>query len=197
MKNTTAYILGIGSILGAAKLFQPKNETILSAKIKENGFGITKNKSHILVPSRAAFNLYYMIEEAITMIGNGTDEEIFGDLAISFERLYDVLEENGLIGATDGINPEDFEESDTHIEDTEDGVKFSVHVSDSTLDSMDILTDPTNESSKKVLMNYEDAQNLVTLIYILQRHDSFEEYQLEEKCWEAYNKLDNLLNGKD
>ena len=37
MKNSTAYILGIGSILGASKLLKPKDETILSAKIKENG----------------------------------------------------------------------------------------------------------------------------------------------------------------
>lgn len=197
MKNSTAYILGIGSILGAAKLLQQKDETILSAKIEENGFGITKDKSHILVPSRAAFDLYDMIEEAITMIGNGTDEEIFGDPAISFERLYDVLEETGLIDDTDGINPEDFEESDTQIEDTEDGVKFSVHVSDSALDSMDILTDPTDESSKKVIMDYEEAKNLVTLIHILHLHDSFKESQLEDRYWETYNKLDNLLNEKD
>ena len=195
MKNSTAYILGIGSILGAAKLLKPKDETILSAKIKENGFGITKDKDHILVPTREAFNLYDMIEEAITMIDDGTDEEIFGDAAISFERLYDILEENGFINADESVEDET-EESDIPFDNDNWDIKIK-NVPDSTLDSMDILTDPANESSKKVLMNYEDAQNLVTLIYILQRHDSFEESQLEEKCWEAYNKLDNLLNGKD
>lgn len=196
MKNSTAYILGIGSILGAAKLLKPKDETILSAKIKENGFGITKDKGHILVPSRAAFNLYDMLEEAITMIDDGTDEEIFGDAAISFERLYDILEENGFINADEPINADETEESDIPFDNDNWDIKIK-NVPDSALDSMDILTDPTNESSKKVLMNYEDAKNLVTLIHILHLHDSFEESQLEEKCWEAYNKLDNLLNGKD
>ena len=195
MKNSTAYILGIGSILGAAKLLKPKDETILTVKMKENGFGITKDKDHILVPTREAFNLYDMIEEAITMIDDGTDEEIFGDAAISFERLYDILEENGFINADESVEDET-EESDIPFDNDNWDIKIK-NVPDSTLDSMDILTDPANESSKKVLMNYEDAQNLVTLIYILQRHDSFEESQLEEKCWEAYNKLDNLLNGKD
>lgn len=195
MKNSTTYILGIGSILGAAKLLKPKDETILTAKMKENGFGITKDKDHILVPTREAFNLYDMIEEAITMIDDGTDEEIFGDAAISFERLYDILEENGFINADESVEDET-EESDIPFDNDNWDIKIK-NVPDSTLDSMDILTDPANESSKKVLMNYEDAQNLVTLIYILQRHDSFEESQLEEKCWEAYNKLDNLLNGKD
>lgn len=195
MKNSTAYILGIGSILGAAKLLKPKDETILTAKMKENGFGITKDKDHILVPTREAFNLYDMIEEAITMIDDGTDEEIFGDAAISFERLYDILEENGFINADESVEDET-EESDIPFDNDNWDIKIK-NVPDSTLDSMDILTDPANKSSKKVLMNYEDAQNLVTLIYILQRHDSFEESQLEEKCWEAYNKLDNLLNGKD
>lgn len=197
MKNSTAYILGIGSILGAAKLLQPKDETILHAKIKENGFGITKDKGHILVPSRAAFNLYDMIEEAITMIDDGTDEEIFGDAAISFERLYDILEENGFINADESEEDEDeTEEPDIPFDNDNLGVIIK-NVPDSTLDSMDILTDPANESSKKVLMNYEDAKNLVTLIHILHLHDSFKESQLEDKCWEAYNKLDNLLNGKD
>lgn len=196
MKNSTAYILGIGSILGAAKLFQPKDETILTAKMKENGFGITKDKDHILVPTREAFNLYDMIEEAITMIDDGTDEEIFGDAAISFERLYDILEENGFINADESVEDET-EESATSLDDANWDIMLK-NVPDSTLDSMDILTDPTNESSnKKVLMSYEDAKNLVTLIHILHLHDSFEESQLEEKCWEAYNKLDNLLNGKD
>ena len=190
MKNSTAYILGIGSILGASKLLKPKDETILSAKIKENGFGITKDKDHILVPTREAFNLYDMIEESITMIDDGTDEEIFGDAAISFERLYDILEENGF------INADESEESDIPFDNDNLGVIIK-NVPDSTLDSMDILTDPANESSKKVLMNYEDAKNLVTLIHILHLHDSFKESQLEDKCWEAYNKLDNLLNGKD
>ena len=196
MKNSTAYILGIGSILGAAKLLKPKDETILSAKIKENGFGITKDKDHILVPTREAFNLYDMIEEAITMIDDGTDEEIFGDAAISFERLYDILEENGFINADESVEDET-DESATSLDNANWDIMLK-NVPDSTLDSMDILTDPANESSnKKVLMNYEDAQNLVTLIHILHLHDSFEESQLEEKCWEAYNKLDNLLNGKD
>ena len=194
MKNSTAYILGIGSILGAAKLLKSKDETILSAKMKENGFGITKDKSHILVPTRSAFNLYDMIEEAITMIDDGTDEEIFGDAAISFERLYDILEENGFINADESVEDET-EESDISLDANWD-IKIK-NVPDSTLDSMDILTDPANESSKKVLMSYEDAKNLATLIHILHLHDSFEESQLEEKCWEAYNKLDNLLNGKD
>lgn len=197
MKNSTAYILGIGSILGATKLLKPKDETILSAKIKENGFGITKDKDHILVPTREAFNLYDMIEEAITMIDDGTDEEIFGDAAISFECLYDILEENGFINADESEEDEDeTEESDTPFDNNDLGVIIK-NVPDSTLDSMDILTDPANESSKKVLMNYEDAKNLVTLIHILHLHDSFKESQLEDKCWEAYNKLDNLLNGKD
>ena len=196
MKNTTAYILGIGSILGAAKLLKPKDETILTAKMKENGFGITKDKDHILVPTREAFNLYDMIEEAITMIDDGTDEEIFGDAAISFERLYDILEENGFINADESVEDET-DESATSLDNANWDIMLK-NVPDSTLDSMDILTDPANESSnKKVLMNYEDAQNLVTLIHILHHHDSFEESQLEEKCWEAYNKLDNLLNGKD
>lgn len=195
MKNSTAYILGIGSILGAAKLLKPKDETILSAKMKENGFGITKDKSHILVPTRSAFNLYDMIEEAITMIDDGTDEEIFGDAAISFERLYDILEENGFINADESVEDET-EESDVSLDANWD--IMLKNVPDSTLDSMDILTDPTNESSnKKVLMSYEDANNLVTLIHILHLHDSFKESQLEDKYWEAYNKLDNLLNGKD
>lgn len=195
MKNSTAYILGIGSILGAAKLLKSKDETILSAKMKENGFGITKDKDHILVPTREAFNLYDMIEEAITMIDDGSDEEIFGDAAISFERLYDILEENGFINADESVKDET-EEPATSLDDDNWDIKIK-NVPDSALDSMDILTDPTNESSKKVLMNYEDAQNLATLIHILHLHDSFEESQLEEKCWEAYNKLDNLLNGKD
>ena len=197
MKNSTAYILGIGSILGASKLLKPKDETILSAKIKENGFGITKDKDHILVPTREAFNLYDMIEESITMIDGGTDEEIFGDAAISFERLYDILEENGFINADESEEDEDeTEEPDIPFDNDNLGVIIK-NVPDSTLDSMDILTDPANESSKKVLMNYEDAKNLVTLIHILHLHDSFKESQLEDKCWEAYNKLDNLLNGKD
>lgn len=195
MKNSTAYILGIGSILGASKLLKPKDETILSAKIKENGFGITKDKDHILVPTREAFNLYDMIEESITMIDDGTDEEIFGDAAISFERLYDILEENGFINS-DESEEDETEESDIPFDNDNLGVIIK-NVPDSTLDSMDILTDPANESSKKVLMNYEDAKNLVTLIHILHLHDSFKESQLEDKCWEAYNKLDNLLNGKD
>lgn len=195
MKNSTAYILGIGSILGAAKLLKSKDETILSAKMKENGFGITKDKDHILVPTREAFNLYDMIEEAITMIDDGSDEEIFGDAAISFERLYDILEENGFINADESVKDET-EEPATSLDDDNWDIKIK-NVPDSALDSMDILTDPTNESSKKVLMNYEDAKNLVTLIHILHLHDSFEESQLEEKCWETYNKLDNLLNGKD
>ena len=195
MKNSTAYILGIGSILGAAKLLKPKDETILSAKIKENGFGITKDKDHILVPTREAFNLYDMIEESITMIDDGTDEDIFGDAAISFERLYDILEENGFINA-DESEEDETEESDIPFDNDNLGVIIK-NVPDSTLDSMDILTDPANESSKKVLMNYEDAKNLVTLIHILHLHDSFKESQLEDKCWEAYNKLDNLLNVKD
>ena len=195
MKNSTAYILGIGSILGAAKLLKPKDETILSAKIKENGFGITKDKDHILVPTREAFNLYDMIEESITMIDDGTDEEIFGDAAISFERLYDILEENGFINA-DESEEDETEESDIPFDNDNLGVIIK-NVPDSTLDSMDILTDPANESSKKVLMNYEDAKNLVTLIHILHLHDSFKESQLEDKYWETYNKLDNLLNGKD
>ena len=195
MKNSIAYILGIGSILGASKLLKPKDETILSAKIKENGFGITKDKDHILVPTREAFNLYDMIEESITMIDDGTDEEIFGDAAISFERLYDILEENGFINA-DESEEDETEESDIPFDNDNLGVIIK-NVPDSTLDSMDILTDPANESSKKVLMNYEDAKNLVTLIHILHLHDSFKESQLEDKCWEAYNKLDNLLNGKD
>lgn len=195
MKNSTAYILGIGSILGASKLLKPKDETILSAKIKENGFGITKDKDHILVPTREAFNLYDMIEESITMIDDGTDEEIFGDAAISFERLYDILEENGFINA-DESEEDETEESDIPFDNDNLGVIIK-NVPDSTLDSMDILTDPANESSKKVLMNYEDAKNLVTLIHILHLHDSFKESQLEDKCWEAYNKLNNLLNVKD
>ena len=195
MKNSTAYILGISSILGAAKLLKPKDETILSAKIKENGFGITKDKDHILVPTREAFNLYDMIEESITMIDDGTDEDIFGDAAISFERLYDILEENGFINA-DESEEDETEESDIPFDNDNLGVIIK-NVPDSTLDSMDILTDPANESSKKVLMNYEDAKNLVTLIHILHLHDSFKESQLEDKCWEAYNKLDNLLNVKD
>ena len=195
MKNSTAYILGIGSILGASKLLKPKDETILSAKIKENGFGITKDKDHILVPTREAFNLYDMIEESITMIDDGTDEEIFGDAAISFERLYDILEENGFINS-DESEEDETEESDIPFDNDNLGVIIK-NVPDSTLDSMDILTDPANESSKKVLMNYEDAKNLVTLIHTLHLHDSFKESQLEDKCWEAYNKLDNLLNGKD
>lgn len=195
MKNSTAYILGIGSILGASKLLKPKDETILSAKIKENGFGITKDKDHILVPTREAFNLYDMIEESITMIDDGTDEEIFGDAAISFERLYDILEENGFINA-DESEEDETEESNIPFDNDNLGVIIK-NVPDSTLDSMDILTDPANESSKKVLMNYEDAKNLVTLIHILHLHDSFKESQLEDKCWEAYNKLDNLLNVKD
>lgn len=195
MKNSTAYILGIGSILGASKLLKPKDETILSAKIKENGFGITKDKDHILVPTREAFNLYDMIEESITMIDDGTDEEIFGDAAISFERLYDILEENGFINA-DESEEDETEESDIPFDNDNLGVIIK-NVPDSTLDSMDILTDPANESSKKVLMNYEDAKNLVTLIHILHLHDSFKESQLEDKYWETYNKLDNLLNGKD
>lgn len=194
MKNSTAYILGIGSILGAAKLLKSKDETILSAKMKENGFGITKDKSHILVPTRSAFNLYDMIEEAITMIDDGTDEEIFGDAAISFERLYDILEENGFINADESVEDET-EESDISLDANWD-IKIK-NVPDSTLDSMDILTDPANESSKKVLMSYEDAKNLATLIHILHLHDSFKESQLEDKYWETYNKLDNLLNGKD
>ena len=195
MKNSTAYILGIGSILGASKLLKPKDETILSAKIKENGFGITKNKDHLLVPTREAFNLYDMIEESITMIDDGTDEEIFGDAAISFERLYDILDENGFINA-DESEEDETEESDIPFDNDNLGVIIK-NVPDSTLDSMDILTDPANESSKKVLMNYEDAKNLVTLIHILHLHDSFKESQLEDKYWETYNKLDNLLNEKD
>lgn len=194
MKNSTAYILGIGSILGAAKLLKSKDETILSAKMKENGFGITKDKSHILVPTRSAFNLYDMIEEAITMIDDGTDEEIFGDAAISFERLYDILEENGFINADESVEDET-EEPDISLDANWD--IMLKNVPDSTLDSMDILTDPANESSKKVLMSYEDAKNLATLIHILHLHDSFKESQLEDKYWETYNKLDNLLNGKD
>ena len=131
------------------------------------------------------------------MIDDGTDEEIFGDAAISFERLYDILEENGFINADESEEDEDeTEEPDIPFDNDNLGVIIK-NVPDSTLDSMDILTDPANESSKKVLMNYEDAKNLVTLIHILHLHDSFKESQLEDKCWEAYNKLDNLLNGKD
>ena len=190
MKNITAYVLGIGSILGAAKLLEPKDETIISAKLKENGFGITKDKSHILIPNRAAFDLYDMLEESVSILGNGYDEDVFGDAAISFERLYDILEENGFIEA---YEPTDF---DTQIEDTEDSTKFSVHVSNSELDSMDVLTDPSDESSKKVIMDYEEAKNLMMMIHILHLHDSFEESQLEDKYWNTYNKLVDLLKGE-
>lgn len=122
MKNSTAYLLGIGSILGAAKLL---------------------------------------------------------DLASK-----DPVDDAGEL------------EDDISVEDTDDGFKFTMHVSDPNPKDMDILTNPDDESSKKVIMDMDDAKNLMTMINVLHIHDSFEESQLEDKYWETYNKLVDLLQEK-
>lgn len=52
-------------------------------------------KSVLMIPGEDAINLYLCIEEAIGKIDleSLSDYKCFGDKAISFERLYDVLED--------------------------------------------------------------------------------------------------------
>ena len=55
----------------------------------------------VIVPYSDAVNLYEMIEDAVSRLSeSASDIEAFGDKAISFERLYDALEEAGVVGNT-------------------------------------------------------------------------------------------------
>ncbi len=51
---------------------------------------------HVMMPINDAINIYQIIEDAITQLDpeNTSDVACFGDKAISFERLYDAIEDD-------------------------------------------------------------------------------------------------------
>ncbi len=56
----------------------------------------------VMMPIQDATNIYQMLEDAVGRLSEcESDIEAFGDKAISFERLYDVLEEAGVVGNTE------------------------------------------------------------------------------------------------
>ncbi len=61
-----------------------------------NGFDLLtdeEGKKHVIMPAEDAVNLYQTIEDAITMIDpEKSDYDLFGDKALSFEKLYDCIE---------------------------------------------------------------------------------------------------------
>lgn len=58
----------------------------------------------VVVPYSDAVNLYEMIEDAVDRLSeSASDIEVFGDKAISFERLYDALEEAGTIKKSEPV----------------------------------------------------------------------------------------------
>lgn len=60
----------------------------------------TEDPSVVTMPIKDATNLYEMIEDAVGRLSKSeSDIEAFGDKAISFERLYDALEEAGVVGS--------------------------------------------------------------------------------------------------
>ena len=60
--------------------------------------GKDENPFCIMMPIQDATNIYQMLEDAVSRLSeSASDIEAFGDKAISFERLYDALEEVGVI----------------------------------------------------------------------------------------------------
>ena len=60
--------------------------------------GKDENPFCIMMPIQDATNIYNMLEDAVGRLSeSASDIEAFGDKAISFERLYDTLEEIGIV----------------------------------------------------------------------------------------------------
>ena len=72
----------------------------------------------VIMPAEDAINLYNCIEDAITMIDpEKSDYEIFGDKALSFEKLYDCIEEllDTASDDVDGLFSEEDEKAENDI----------------------------------------------------------------------------------
>lgn len=71
-------------------------------------------KKHVIMPLEDAINIYECIEDAIGKIDpdSNSDYECFGDKAISFERLYDCIE-NELNTIEENLDDMEVEEPDS------------------------------------------------------------------------------------
>lgn len=75
---------------------------------------------HVIMPAEDAINLYECIEDSITKIDpEKSDYEIFGDKALSFEKLYDCIESllNTVSDDTDSLLNEEDKEAENGIDD--------------------------------------------------------------------------------
>lgn len=81
--------------------------TLTAVDVNNNGFDILMNpetlEKSVIMPLNDAINLYQCIEDSIS--DTETDIELYGDKALSFEKLYDLLEDE--LGLLDSPNNED------------------------------------------------------------------------------------------
>lgn len=81
--------------------------TLTAVDVNNNGFDILMNpetlEKSVIMPLNDAINLYQCIEDAIN--DTERDIELYGDKALSFEKLYDLLEDE--LALLDSPNNED------------------------------------------------------------------------------------------
>ena len=77
--------------------YNPERDIFTIAGKDEKPFCVT-------MPIQDATNIYYMLEDAVGRLSeSASDLEAFGDKAISFERLHDVLEKSGVVGNSESV----------------------------------------------------------------------------------------------
>lgn len=116
MKLLTSIVLAAGAAIGTAAVINKVTDGYAKEAIIDKIFGIDdieddgigedlgpingfdlltdeEGKKHVIMPAEDAVNLYQTIEDAITMIDpKKSDYDLFGDKALSFEKLYDCIE---------------------------------------------------------------------------------------------------------
>lgn len=116
MKFFTSLALAAGAAIGTAAVINKVTDGYAKEAVVDKIFGIDdigdtdigedlgpikdfdlltdeNGNKHVIMPAEDAVNLYQTIEDAITMIDpEKSDYDLFGDKALSFEKLYDCIE---------------------------------------------------------------------------------------------------------
>lgn len=143
MKLFTSIVLAAGAAIGTAVVINKVTDGYAKEAVIDKIFGINDigdsdigedfgpikdfdlltdedGNKHVIMPAEDAINLYECIEDSITKIDpEKSDYEIFGDKALSFEKLYDCIESllNTVSDDTDSLLNEEDKEAENGIDD--------------------------------------------------------------------------------
>ena len=141
MKFFTSLALAAGAAIGTAAVINKVTDGYAKEAVIDKIFGIDdigdsdigedlgpikdfdlltdeNGNKHVIMPAEDAINLYECIEDSITKIDpEKSDYEIFGDKALSFEKLYDCIESllNTVSNDTDSLLNEEDEKAENDI----------------------------------------------------------------------------------